>query len=71
MRIVVQRSAAFASHMFVLRLYVDELAWSSRENEIEPDDWFHRLDVFIHNVVNNPFRECNDASKCENTYALM
>ena len=52
-------------------LCVDNLAWSARENEIEPDDWFRRLDLFIHNVVNNPFRECNDGSKCENTYALM
>ena len=51
MRNAVERSAAFAPHMFALRLCVDDLAWSARENQIEPDEWFRRLDVLIHNVV--------------------
>ena len=71
MGIAVKCSAAFAPHMFALRLCVDDLARSVGGNEIEPDDSFRRLDIFVHNAVNNPFRECNDASKCENTYRLM
>ena len=71
MRSAVERSTTVVPHTFSRRLCLDDLAWLVRENEMEPDDEISRLNVFIHNVVNNPFRECNDASKCENTYRLI